>query len=48
MCSCVGVDGWGLMSRVCGGRGQRKCWEGIQHPDGLVDEAVLQSAGPCL
>ena len=37
------------VSRVCEGRGQRgkggQCSEGVQHPDGLVDETVSQSAG---
>jgi len=33
----------GLLSRVCGGRGQRR--EGVQHFDNLIDETVSQSAG---
>ncbi len=42
VCVCVCVCVWG--KRGEGGQGR----EGVQLPDSLMDEAVLQSAGPRL
>ncbi len=51
VCVCVGGGGGGQCSvvrgvRERGGGGQGR--EGVQLPDSLVDEAVLQSVGPGL
>ncbi len=51
MCVCVWVGGGGQSSVVRGvreGRGGGQGREGVQLPDSLMDEAVLQSVGPGL
>ncbi len=54
VCVCVCVCVWCVRVVVVGGgqssvvRGVREGREGVQLPDSLMDEAVLQSAGPRL
>ncbi len=49
---CVCVCGGGGASEFSGAWGKRgdggQGWEGVQLPDSLMDEAVLQSVGPRL